>query len=107
MKDTNVCLDPHRGELFVNENGGVKDHFQTREEKAHLSFFLGHLLQPPRALESWILSPIQGEHIEKSWVPLVTADFKEFTFEVLVGLLEGCQQSSPNHPIEGHPQLAI
>ena len=31
---------------------------------------------------------IQGEPIEKGWVPLITADFKEFTFDVLVGLLE-------------------
>jgi len=88
VKDTNICLKLHRGELFVYEGGGVKYHFQTGEEETHLSFFLGHFIQTPRALESWLLSPIQGEPIEESWVPLITTNFKEFTFDVFVGLLE-------------------
>jgi len=51
------------GELLAYEGGGVKDHFQAGEEEANLSLPLGHFIQASSALESQLLSPIQGKPI--------------------------------------------
>jgi len=44
MKDTNVRLKSHWGGFLAYESGSVKDHFQTGEEEAHLSFPLRHFI---------------------------------------------------------------
>jgi len=57
-------------------------------------------------LETWFFVPIQGELVQKGWIPLVTTKFKKFALKVFERILKECEQGSFGYTIEIDPKLA-
>ena len=68
MRSTSISFQSTGDVLFGQQEGGVKNHLQTRQELANSLVFWRQIFQTSGTLEFRLEGPVKGKSIQKGWI---------------------------------------